>query len=147
MLLQGQGRAKQLVLPQQGNAITPPIWLFEDRWSTTNVNGAYPASFDRNDPINNRYSDFWLRDATFLRLKNVEVSYTFSKTFVSRLKLQSLRVFVNGSNLLVFSKIKDYDPELSALPTSTVRTNRLNAVTGSYYPQTRIINAGINISL
>jgi len=134
LLLQGQGKAKQLILPQQGNAITPPVWLFENRYSVNNQNGAYPASFDRNDPINNRYSDFWLRNASFLRLKNAEIYYTFSNSVVSKLKLQNLRVFVNGSNLLVFSKIKDYDPEL-------------NAVTGSYYPQTRIISAGINISL
>lgn len=147
VLLQGQGQAKQLVLPQQGNAITPPTWLFDNRWTPTNVNGTYPASFDRNDPINNRYSDFWLRDATFLRLKNVEVSYTFPKAVVSRLKLQSLRVFVNGSNLLVFSKIKDYDPELSDVTATLKRGNGLNAVTGSYYPQTRILNAGINVSL
>lgn len=134
ILLQGQGKARQLILPQQGNAITPPVWLFEDRWSVNNPDGKYPASFDRNDPVNNRYSDFWLRNAAFLRLKNVEISYTFPKTFISRLSLQNLRVFVNGSNLLVMSKIKDYDPEL-------------NAVTGSYYPQTRIMSAGINISL
>ena len=134
ILFQGQGKARQLILPQQGNAITPPVWLFEDRWSVNNPGGKYPASFDRNDAINNRYSDFWLRNAAFLRLKNVELSYTFPKELISRLSLQHLRVFLNGSNLFVLSKIKDYDPEL-------------NAVTGSYYPQTRIVSAGINISL
>ncbi|UKJ08897.1 SusC/RagA family TonB-linked outer membrane protein [Solitalea lacus] len=134
MLWQGQTNAQQLILPQQGNAITPPKWLFEDRWTTSNPNGSYPASFDRNDAVNNRYSDFWLRNAAFIRLKNVELSYTLPKSLTQSLHLQNARVFVNGFNLLTFSDIKDYDPEL-------------NNVTGSYYPQTRIISAGVNISL
>ncbi|MCO4293982.1 TonB-dependent receptor [Solitalea sp. MAHUQ-68] len=134
MLWQGQTNAQQLILPQQGNAVTPPTWLFNDRWTPENPNGSFPASFDRNDLINNRYSDFWLRNAAFLRLKTVELSYTFPKTLTQSLRLQNMRVFVNGFNLFTFSSIKDYDPELSS-------------VTGSYYPQTRIISAGVNISL
>ncbi|MNS51575.1 TonB dependent receptor [compost metagenome] len=133
MLWQGQTDAKQLILPQQGNAITPPTWLYDDRWTPENPNGSYPASFDRNDPINNRYSDFWLRNAAFIRLKTVELSYTLPKSLTQKLHLQNVRAFVNGFNLLTFSDIKDYDPEL-------------NNVTGSYYPQTRIISAGANIS-
>lgn len=133
MLWQGQTDAKQLILPQQGNAVTPPTWLFDDRWTPENPDGTYPASFDRNDPINNRYSDFWLRNAAFIRLKTVELSYTLPKGIIQKLRLQNARVFVNGFNLLTFSDIRDYDPEL-------------NNVTGSYYPQTRIISAGVNIS-
>lgn len=135
ILWQGQGGAKMLILPSQnGGALTPPLWMYEDRWTAANPNGSMPASFDRDNDITNRQSDFWLRNASFLRLKTVELSYTFPATFLSRLKLQYLRVYANGFNLAVFSHVKKYDPEL-------------NAVTGNYYPQTRIFNMGVNISL
>ncbi|MGF6928785.1 TonB-linked SusC/RagA family outer membrane protein [Chitinophaga sp. W2I13] len=134
VLWQGQAGAKMLILPSQnGGALTPPLWMYEDRWTATNVNGNMPASFDRDNDITNRQSDFWLRNASFLRLKTVELSYTFPAASLSRFKLQQLRVYANGFNLLVFSQVKKYDPEL-------------NNVTGNYYPQTRIFNMGVNLS-
>ena len=144
ILLQGQGKAKQLIIPQRvGDNVTVPLWMFKDRWTKDNPEGIYTASFDRNDPVNNRPSDFWLQNASFLRLKNVELSYTFSEKIISHVNLKYLRVYVNGSNLFVISKIKEYDPEFQAVTTNS----SLNYVSGAYYPQTRIFNAGINISL
>ena len=135
ILLQGQGKAAEVILPQQlGDNTTIPVWMFRDRWTTDNPNGTMPASFDRTDPRNNLLSDFWIRNAAFVRLKTVELSYTFPNKMVSHLKMQDLGFFISGFNLLTISKIKDYDPEL-------------NEVSGSYYPQTRIFNAGVRISL
>ncbi len=135
ILWQGQAGAKMMILPaQNGGALTPPKWMFDDRWTATNPNGSMPASFDRDNYITNRPSDFWLRNAAFLRLKTVELSYTFPAPFLSRMKLQYLKVYANGFNLLVLSQVKHYDPEL-------------NTISGNYYPQTRIFNAGVSISL
>jgi TonB-linked SusC/RagA family outer membrane protein len=135
MLWQGQSSAEQVILPQQiDDNTTIPVWMFEDRWTAANPNGTMPASFDRTDSRNNLISDFWLRNAAFVRLKTLELSYTFSKKIVSRLKMRDLGVYVSGFNLLTISKIKDYDPEL-------------NAVSGTYYPQTRIYNVGVRVSL
>ncbi|GGC37367.1 SusC/RagA family TonB-linked outer membrane protein [Parapedobacter defluvii] len=135
MLWQGQGSAQQVILPQQINDnATIPVWMFEDRWTADHTNGTMPASFDRTDSKNNLVSDFWIRNAAFIRLKTVEVSYTIPKSVVSQLNMQDLGVFVSGFNLFTISEIKDYDPEL-------------NAVSGSYYPQTRIFNLGVRASL
>lgn len=135
ILWQGQGKAATVILPQQiGDEITPPIWMFRDRFTTDNPNGTMPASFDRTDSRNKLVSDFWMRNAAFVRIKSAELSYTFPKKMVSHLKMQDLGFFISGFNLLTFSKIKDYDPEL-------------NAVSGSYYPQVRVFNAGVRISL
>ena len=135
ILLQGQGKAEEVILPQQiDDNTTIPTWMFENRWTVDKQNSTMPASFDRTDSRNNLLSDFWLRNAAFLRIKSAELSYTFSNEVISRLKLQDLGIFISGFNLATFSKIKDYDPEL-------------NEVSGSYYPQIRIFNAGIRISL
>ncbi|WP_160715447.1 TonB-dependent receptor [Chitinophaga solisilvae] len=135
VLWQGQLGAKMVILPSQhGGSITPPLWMYEDRWTPSNPNASMPAAFDRDSYVNNRQSDFWIRNAAFLRLKTVELSYTFTPAFLQQLKLQHLKVYANGFNLLVFSPVKKYDPEL-------------NNVTGNYYPQTRIFNAGVSISL
>ena len=135
ILLQGQGKAAQVILPQQINDNTTiPEWMFKDRWTADNPDGTMPASFDRTNKRNNLTSDFWIRNAGFMRIKSAELSYTFPNQVLSRLKLQDLGLFVSGFNLVTFSKIKDYDPEL-------------NVVSGSYYPQIRVFNAGVRISL
>lgn len=135
VLWQGQAKTQQVILPQQVNDnATIPVWMFQDRWTASNPNGTMPASFDRTDSRNNLLSDFWLRSGAFVRLKTVELSYAFPKTMLSRMNIRDMGVFVSGFNLLTFSKIKDYDPEL-------------NVTSGSYYPQTRIFNVGVRISL
>ncbi|SEN32903.1 TonB-linked outer membrane protein, SusC/RagA family [bacterium A37T11] len=135
MLWQGQSGAKQVILPQQINDnATIPIWMFQDRWTVDNPNGTMPASFDRTDSKNNLVSDFWIKNAAFIRLKTLELSYAIPKKIVSRLNMLDLGLFVSGFNLITISGIKDYDPEL-------------NAVSGSYYPQTRIFNVGVRASL
>src|SRR5690606_34811775 len=75
---------------------------------------------------------FWLNNASFLRLKKVEIGYTLPSESLSRLKLGGLRFYANGFNLLTFSKVKDYDPEG-------------NSGSGQFYPQQRIINIGVNL--
>ena len=67
-----------------------------------------------------------------MRLKNVEIGYSLSSDVLSRLKLGGLRFYVNGFNLLTFTKVKDYDPEG-------------NSGSGQFYPQQRIINFGANL--
>lgn len=134
ILLQGQGKAAQVILPQQiDDNTTIPVWMFDNRWTVDNPNATMPASFDRTDSRNNLQSDFWIRNAAFLRIKSAELSYTFPKQSLTKLNLQDLGIFISGFNLVTFSKIKDYDPEL-------------NAVSGSYYPQVRVFNAGVRVS-
>ena len=78
-------------------------------------------------------SDFWLRNATYVRLKTLELSYNVSKDFLKKLKIQSARLFLNGQNLFTIDNVKWADPE---------NTNP----TGAYYPQSKIYNLGINLT-
>lgn len=100
----------------------------KDRWTVDNPNGTMPRA-DCYQPGN---STFFLYDATFVRLKNLELGYTIPRTVMSKIGFESCRFYVSGFNLLTWAKeIKWCDPEVS----------------GNYlsYPQQRVINLGARI--
>jgi len=132
VLWQGQGRAKQMIKPGSFNR---DVSYFENRWisASETPSARYPRAFDRDDTFNSRNSTFWLRDASFIRLKNIELAYNLSPSLLDRLNISNLRVFLSGFNLFSIDKIKIQDPE------------GVNAG-GMYYPQQRIYSAGINVS-
>jgi hypothetical protein len=138
LLWTGQGMAKQMILSQmQGSVVNPPIWLYDGRWTVDNpINSVYPRAFNSSDPRNSVYADFWLRDASFLRLKSAELSYTIPADIFAKYGISRVRVYVSGSNLFSLDKMKKYniDPET-------------NNITGINYPQTRIYRFGVNIEL
>ena len=78
-------------------------------------------------------SDFWLKDAWFLRLKNVELAYNFPKKWMDKAKMQNVKVYLSGSNLLTFDEIKILDPECADTG-------------GLYYPQQKIYNIGVVVT-
>ena len=77
-------------------------------------------------------STLWMRDASYLRLKNVEVGYRFSNSFLKKSGVGSARLYVSGQNLITWDKLKIVDPEQQASNSYT-------------YPQLQIFNAGLNI--
>jgi TonB-linked SusC/RagA family outer membrane protein len=100
----------------------------EDRWSVDNPNGTMP----RADAWQPGATDFFFYDATFIRLKTIELGYSLPDKLSSKLRVKDLRVYANAFNLLTWAKeIKWCDPELNGNFT--------------YYPQQRVINLGINL--
>lgn len=107
-----------------------------DRWTPENPNARYPRLSAGGNEYNERTSTFWLQDAGYLRLKNVELSYTLPKTWTRPLRIEALRFFVNGYNLVTISGIKDRDPELLGF---------LNGTSSGIVPNNKAYNFGINI--
>lgn len=104
------------------------VYRAKDRWTPENPNGTKPRAGDLA-PGNNTN---WLFDATFVRLKTLELGYSLPTSLVSRVGLSNLRFYVSGFNVLTWSKeIKWADPEQSG-----------NFV---YYPQQRVLNLGVNL--
>jgi TonB-linked SusC/RagA family outer membrane protein len=131
----GQAQVSQYVLPESGTVGNFYSSWADNRWSPTNTNGSYPRVDTRTSASVNggQYNNtFWLNDASFIRLKNIELGYNLSGNWMSGLKLQSARVYVNAFNVFTITKVKDYDPEG-------------NSGSGQFYPQQRIINIGANI--
>jgi TonB-linked SusC/RagA family outer membrane protein len=131
----GQARVSQFVLPEAGTVGNFYSSWADNRWSPNNPNGSYPRVDTRTSASVNggQYpSTFWLNNASFLRLKNVELGYNVTNPILTRMKLQSLRVYVNAFNLFTITKVKDYDPEG-------------NNYSGQFYPQQRIVNLGVGL--
>ena len=105
-------------------------WL--DRYSATNPNASMPRM---GGEYNNTYSSFWLTSGDYLRLKSLELGYTFrNNATLAKIGVQSLRLYLAGSNLLTFTSLDDYDPEKSG-------TDTRNDV----HPNIRSYSFGINV--
>ncbi|WGQ10886.1 TonB-dependent receptor [Pedobacter gandavensis] len=134
-LLQGAARSQQMLTQNSAWAFynsgtVTEEWL--DRWTPDNTNASLPRLGLNANGNNYVTSSFWLKNASYLRLKNVEVAYTFKNEFLAKLKLTGVRVYANGQNLFTITDMKNVDPE---------NTSSL----GWYYPQQKIFNFGLNV--
>lgn len=70
-----------------------------------------------NDPNGNfsRASDYMVQDGSYLRLKRLTIGYTFPKSLISKINIESARFYIGGKNLLTFTKYEGYDPEVAGL--------------------------------
>ncbi|HOI49466.1 MAG TPA: SusC/RagA family TonB-linked outer membrane protein, partial [Prolixibacteraceae bacterium] len=102
-------------------------------WSETNrdVYALWPRLSETIEANNVQRNTWFMQDGGFLRLKSAEVGYTLPASFTKPMKVASARIYLSGTNLMVWSKFKLWDPEMAG--------NGLN------YPVQRVFNAGINI--
>jgi TonB-linked SusC/RagA family outer membrane protein len=90
-------------------------WL--NHWTPTTPDAPMPR-LASGYTWNRLTSDFYVQDASFLRLKNVQLTYSLPQPLLAKLRLNTLRVYVNGQNLVTWSDLKGIDPERSPLSTS-----------------------------
>lgn len=84
-------------------------------YMTDNLDGKYPrVGGTGSSGANTQKSSFWLMNGNYLRLKNLEIGYTFPKGMLSTVGIDGLRVYVSGTNLFVLDKVDIYDPENSS---------------------------------
>ena len=107
--------------------------IADNYWSESNRNpyAFWPRLSSQTISNNNQTSTWFMQDATFLRLKSVEVGYTLPRDLLKKIKVQNFRVYVSGTNLLCWSKFKLWDPEMAG--------------NGFGYPIQRVFNVGINL--
>ena len=105
--------------PERGTSATLPI--------LTTYEGCLNENF--------RTNDFWLRNASYLRLKNLQLSYNVPVSFLKSGVVKRLKVFVNAQNLFTFSPMKDFDPE-----------KNLKGSNWYAYPSVRTYTAGVNVT-
>lgn len=128
-LLQGVFRYDRMISIQEGHGIRQhggnarpyyPIWT-DDVWTYENPNAKYPRPVGSNWlESGGSYtfegevlsSSYWMRSGAYLRLRDLNVSYRLPETWASRLKLDNVSVFANGTNLFVISPMTEFhDPE------------------------------------
>jgi hypothetical protein len=141
--MQSYLRDWELRYPFQNNG-SSPAYMLTDRWHRENpydpasnwVSGKYPAiRKDNTTHVNYAVNDFWITNVRYIRLKNLELAYSFPRDLVKRVGFAGLRVYVNGTNLFSLDNVKEYeiDPEISSS-------------NGLVYPQQRLYNFGFNVS-
>lgn len=98
-----------------------------------------------NDPNDNdRISDRYVEDGSFLRIKNITLGYTFPKALLNKSKIENLRVYVNIQNLYTFTKYTGYDPEVGASTQDS--TGLTYGLDNGRYPSPAMYSFGLNIT-
>lgn len=136
------GRA-QLVPIDPDKVYTDGTKWYDD---ITNVKVANNTSIPRasiQDPNDNdRVSDRYVEDGSYLRIKNITLGYTFKKDLISRIGLENVRAYVNLQNVATFTDYSGYDPEIGA---STQSTNVYGLDNGRY-PSPTVYSVGLNVT-
>ncbi|MCH7409090.1 TonB-dependent receptor [Belliella sp. DSM 111904] len=144
IFIQGVGERSQWVRGEiieafHNNNEGPVFKRHLDRWTPENLDASYPRLTVGAESVNNAArSDFYIFNAQYLRIKNVQLGYTLPSTLVSKIGLGQARLYVTGFNLLTFSPLMDIglDPETYGGAGSN----------GRVYPVSRVISTGIDIN-
>ena len=125
-----------LASPFNNGAGLTKDWI-TDSWTPENPNARLPRISARNQYTAENFSDsdFWLEDASYLRLKNIQLAYDFKGGFLERWGLSQLRVFANAQNILTFTNVTLFDPERDITATNI-----------DQYPSVKTITGGINLT-
>lgn len=123
--------------------------LIDPNGSASDINNVYVSNPDtkipglRNDNTNgnNRRSDLYVEDGSFLRCKAISLGYTFSDKLLQKVRVSSLRVYANVSNAFLITKYKGMDPEIGSWDPLTAGYDN------GYYPQPRVFTIGANLQL
>ena len=96
------------------NAGKMQTWMM-DNWTEDNIDASYPRLVATSEHNNFQMSDFWVYNASFLRLKTLQLGYTFPENWMKKINVSNLRVYVTGDNILTYSKLpKGWDPEMGS---------------------------------
>jgi len=122
----------EIACPFSGTANLGSWWL--DRWTPTNPSNTMPR-VTLDEYRTNVHSSFYMEDASYLRLKNIELGYTINPTIMSKIGFNSIRVYGNIQNAFTITKFKGFDPE------QTKDQTRAES-----YPQVRVMTVGVNVN-
>lgn len=136
-LLQGAARVWQYTFFESGSIGNFTKDFYENRWTEDNINAKYPRVYDREVTVTGQKNTFWLNSAAYLRLKNIELSYSFSQKTLKKTPFSSLRLYLSGYNLLTFTGMKNLDPE--------TREGGQGFAAWST-PQSKVYSFGVNIT-
>lgn len=103
-----------------------------DYWTETNQNASYPRMTTTPSVNNTQVSSFWQQDLSYLRLRTGILGYTFPASFSKKIGMSMLNVYLSGQNLFTWTKVKNFDPEIS--------NGR-----GWYFPTQKVVTAGLKV--
>lgn len=113
-----------------------------DAWRGEGSTNSQPIVSIENSNSNYRDSDYFVEDGSYLRMKLIQLGYSLPTSVVRKLKIESCRIWIGGTDLLTFTKYSGHDPEVG------VYSNPLASGFDQHgtYPKTRRITVGINVN-
>lgn len=136
MMLNGPAVFDFPVMGAQGNDMGKVKPMHLDSWTPENPDAKYPALHLGNHPNNkNASSSLFLYNASYVRLKNIEIGYSLPLKWIKNAYLQRVRIYAQGLNLLTFDGLGDVDVDPETKDGD-----------GTWYPIQRVINFGINVT-
>ena len=108
-------------------------YLVEDAWTPEHTDAHYPRLAASTNANNAWLSDWWVRDGSYIRVKNAQLAYDFPAKLFTKAPITACRVFIAGTNLLTFSAFKYIDPENPG-------------INNGYYPQQRTVSLGAKVT-
>ena len=114
-----------------------PTWML-GRWTGEGTSNKYPI-LRAGDNTNWQVSDIYICDGSYLRLKNISLGYTLPQQLTRQFRVERLRFFVMGENLITWTKYWGFDPEISSGGTSL-------GIDKGIYPQARTYTIGVNLT-
>ena len=121
-----------------------------DAWTPQNTNTNVPRAISSDPNQNARPSTRFLEDGSYLRLKNIVLSYTVpasSLQLITKGAIKSFNIYISAQNILTFTKYSGYDPEVGNRTPGISGTGQLtNGVDYAVYPQPKAYQIGINVN-
>ena len=121
-----------------------PEFVFTDRWTPSNRNATWPkGNFSDNSLAGGHYqqSDFWVFDASYFKIKQIQLGYTLPQSLLKKIQIKNLRIFGSVENALTFTKYPGNDPESRNMTYGNgIALDRVN------YPSARSYMVGVNLS-
>ena len=121
---------------------------YENRWTPTNPSDRYARAVKDDPNGNTQPSDVYVEDGSFLKLRSLQIGYSFKDELAKRLGVQRVRMYVSGQNLLTFTKYSGLDPEigLPSDPSTGTRNVTASGIDIGTYPNSRFYTLGLNVT-
>jgi hypothetical protein len=136
-LFQGATGAAIRIQTESGDIGNYLKYFNDHRWTVDNPSAVDPRLASRGDTYytggNYGFNTYYLFKKDYIRLKNIELGYNIPTKVLDRVRISALRLYINALNLFTIDKNKIYDPEATA-------------ESGVYYPQARVLNAGLTLT-
>lgn len=121
---------------------------YENRWTPTNPSDRFARAVKDDPNGNTQPSDVYVEDGSFLKLRSLQIGYSFRDELAKRLGVQRVRLYVSGQNLLTFTKYSGLDPEigLPSDPSTGTRNVTASGIDIGTYPNSRFYTLGLNVT-
>ena len=125
----------------QGNRSTDMLY---NSWKKQGDNALLPR-LNSQDGTSQQISSYFVEDGSYMRIKNIQLTYTVPSSFVSKLKLSSLQLYVQGQNLFTFTKYKGLDPDINLRTSGNDNQDIHMGIDEGAFPVAKSYNIGLKV--